>query len=96
MSVKAEESQPPKSCEELAAPEPKFEECKILTGRVGKMQGLKNTGPNNAPITIVSKNIYAELNLKDLCLFADQNKVQQLESHGLTELKRIIVPKSFQ
>lgn len=35
------------------------------------MQGLKNTGPTNQPITIVSKNIYAELKLRDLTLYAD-------------------------
>lgn len=61
--LKKKESPAGTPCEELSAPTPKYEECSLLTGRVGKMQGLKNTGPQNAPITIVSKNIYGELHL---------------------------------
>jgi hypothetical protein len=41
------EKEEDKACDELPAPQQSFQQCHHLTGRVGKMQGLKNTGPSN-------------------------------------------------
>jgi hypothetical protein len=35
------------------------------------MQGLKNNADPDSPVTIISKNIFAELKLDELILYAD-------------------------
>ena len=39
--------------------------------------------------------MYAELNIYDLIIYADSGKKMKIIQNGLTELKRIVWPKSF-
>ena len=59
------------------------------------MMGFKDTFTPEDAVTIVSRNMYAELNIYDLIIYADSGKKMKIIQNGLTELKRIVWPKSF-
>jgi len=68
----------------------------LVSSRVGRIVGLKNSVSPGEPITIMSKTMFAEITLNDIVIYQDQGKKMKIMSRGLWSIVRIIRPKSFQ